>query len=211
MLPTPAPGRVAGLAYACPCFTLAREAGSLARIVTGGTVAFRKAFGAVLTSALVALVGACGGGESEGGSSTTRLTSGDFAFEVEFLGAEPTNGEVRRAGEVQSAPAGTSWWAFELRVKNVSDSSMRSANAPDVGIACGDEAAAEAETVNDPGFIMGSAPFASGMLDNGAANTAVVPLAVPDDATDCRFVVRMDPLHDPDAPEVAEFPFQTPR
>lgn len=159
------------------------------------------------------LAAACGGGDggSGGGNDTKKLTSGDFAFEVEFLGAQRSAGEVMRAGQAQPAPSGTEWWAFELRIKNVSDRSMQSANTPDVGVACGDQPATAAETVDAPGFIMGSAPYAAGMIGNGASNTGIVPLAVPSNATNCRLVVRMDPLHDPDSPEIAEFPFQAAR
>lgn len=177
-------------------------------------MAHRTGFGMFLATALLALVTACGGNGDDGGgggsdgSGAQRLTSGDFAFEVTFLGAEPADGDVMRAGEAQQPPSGTEWWAFELRIKNVSDSSMQSANTPDVGVACGDEAAEDAQTMDNPGFIMGSPPYSTAMLDNGGSNTGVVPLAVPDGATNCRFIVRMDPIHDPDEPEILEFPFE---
>jgi len=156
-----------------------------------------------------ALLTACGGGSTNGGEGQKTLRSGDIAFEVDFLGAEKETGEVRRGGTVTNPPSGHSWWAFELRVKNVSAKELLSASTPDVAVACGDDDAADVEAVNNPGFVMGKAPYATGTLDNGASNTGVVPLAVPDGTTDCRFIVRMDPLHDPDEPEILEFKFDT--
>lgn len=156
---------------------------------------------------LALLAGACGGGDDDddGGSGARSgvLKSGDIEFEVEFKGAEKVTGEVRRAGEVAQAPQGSEWWGFEVTVKNPSKN--YGANTPDMGVACNGESADATQVVENPGFIMGKPPYATGMLDAGASNTGVIPLAVPSDAKDCRLVVKMDSIHGTTTP--LEFAF----
>jgi hypothetical protein len=142
------------------------------------------------------LATACGGGEGDAASRSTSLTSSEASFQVEFRGAEPTDKEVRLPPtlEVSAAPPGTSWWGFELYVKNVGDAP---AATPDVGVACDDAPTSAAEFFNDPGFVVGEPPYvrgtgAGGQLDAGASSTGVVPLAVPNNASECRFLLRMD-------------------
>jgi hypothetical protein len=123
---------------------------------------------------------------------------------VTFLGAKKTNGEVRRAGPVEQPPPDSSWWGFELRVKNTSKTQRQS--MPDVGLVCGNDSPTSAEFLSNPGFIMGEPAYATAMLDAGGTNTGVVPLALPDNATNCRFLVRMDQAHGGGTP--LEFLFQ---
>lgn len=176
---------------------------------------YRRGWAAIALAALLLLSVSCGddddssggdgngNGDGGGGGDTVTLTAdgGDVALEIAFEGGEPTDGDVRRGGELVDAPSGTAWWGFEIIVRNTGDID---AESPDVGLACGDETPADIEYLDSPGFIEGDPPYSPASIGAGAQVTGVVPLAVPDDATGCRVVLRMDEAYS-DASDPVEF------